>query len=327
MAYIYVKQIGSKKYYYLRVDKRVNGKKIVKDIAYLGSDLSKVDVKKLISSSKYGKEITKSYKQINHLITSNYYYRKAELLKYKKNTYLTKEQLIRLNAISFHFSSNFKKLHQLTAADFLNNFVISYTYNTTSIEGNTIALADVKKILTDDSIYLKNKTLREIYDLRNTKDTFNYIFKNTLKLSLKVIIDIHKKLMKDVDDRVGFRNFDVRVFKSHFKSSLYFRIDKEINDLLSWFNISKENIFVRAVIFHHKFEKIHPFGDGNGRTGRMLLNLILLNNNLPPLIITKKNKKFYFDSLSIADKKEDYSFLISFLLDEYEKGYWQHFIS
>jgi Fic family protein len=326
MVYIYSKQIGSERYYYLRLDKRVNNKKMVIDIAYLGQDLSKINLDKLLNNTKYNKEIKKSYKNLNKILNSNYYFKKAENIKYKKDNYLSKEQQIKLNAIKIHFNLKFKKLHSLTKEDFINNFVVSYTYNTTSIEGNTIPLADVKKILLDEKIELKNKTLREVYDLRNTKNTFINIFNNKFKINLNKIIDIHKNLVKDTDNRTGFRHFDVRVFKSHFDSSPYFRIEKELIELLDWFKHSKENIFVKAVIFHHKFEKIHPFADGNGRTGRMLLNLMLLDKDYPPLIITKKNRLRYLDVLSIADKKEDYIPLISFLLDEYDKGYWENFV-
>ena len=326
MVYIYTKRIGLNKYYYLRLDKIVNGKKITKDIIYLGNNLSKIDINKLLDNQIYKKEIRKSYKTINKFLKSNYYIEKAESIKYKKNKYLTKEQLIKLKAIELHFNSKFKKLHELTKNEFFENFIISYTYNTTSIEGNTIPLSDVKKILLDDNIILKNKTLREIYDLRNTKNTFNYILNNKLKINFKTIIELHKELMKDIDNRLKFRNYDVRVTKSHFDTTPYFRIEKELKQLIGWYGRSKQNIFIKATIFHHKFEKIHPFADGNGRTGRMLFNLILLQNKLPPIIITKKNKNKYFDSLMVADKKEDYLPLISFLLEEYEKGYWDNFV-
>lgn len=326
MVYIYAKKIGSNKYYYLRLDKRINGKKIVVDVAYLGQDLSKINLDKLIDNSKYNKEIKKSYDNLNKTINTDYYIKKAESIKYKKSKYLTKEQQIRLNAIKIHFNFKFKKLNDLTKEDFFENFIVSYTYNTTSIEGNTIALSDVKKILIEEKVELKNNTLREIYDLRNTKKTFLTILNKKPKLNLKTIVDIHKSLMLDMDNRVGFRNFDVRVIKSQFNSTPYFRIEKELTELFNWFNKEREDIFIKSVIFHHKFEKIHPFADGNGRCGRMLLNLMLLNQNYPPIIVTKKNRSKYIDALSIADKKENYIPLISFLLEEYEKGYWDHFI-
>ncbi len=325
MVYVYIKKNGSEKYYYLRIDKRINGKKVVKDIAYLGNDLSKININNLLDNKVYHKEIRKSYRTITKFLNSNYYVQKAESLKLKKDNYLTTDEQIKLEAIKLHFDSRFKTLDLQTQRDIYNHFIVSFTYNTTSIEGNTIPLSGVRKILNEDNATLKNKTLREIYDLRNTKNTFFSILNKT-EFNLELITDVHKQLMKDIDERTEFRNFDIRVTKSHFDSTPYFRIYKEMDELFDWYNKSKEHPFVKAVIFHHRFERIHPFADGNGRTGRILFNFMLLKFNYPPIVITKKNRDKYLDALSVADKKDDYNPLISFLISEYETSYWENFI-
>ena len=103
--------------------------------------------------------------------------------------------------------------------------------------------------------------------------------------------------------------------------------------LLKWINDQQLHPFVRAVIFHHKFEKIHPFMDGNGRTGRMLMNVLLLKEHYPPIIIRKKNRTAYLDVLRKADKtaplkakKEDYESLLSFTAKEYADMHWNVFL-
>lgn len=327
MAYIYLKKINGKPYYYLRIDTKENNKRVIKDIAYLGNDISKINVDKLLDNSKYKKEIRKSYKTINKFINSNYYLEKAKKEKLHKDKYFTREQQLLLESIRLHFKDRFLKIDKKTQKEVLDNFIVSFTYNTTSIEGNTIALNDVKKILSEEIINLKNKTLREIYDLRNTKNTFFSIINSKKPITSDFIINIHKQLVKDIDNRVGFRKHDVRVIKSRFDSTPYFRIEKEIQELLDWYKSSKKlNPFVLATIFHHKFERIHPFSDGNGRTGRLLMNYILMKNKYPPIIITKKNRSEYLQALEFADKYENYSKLIQFLLNEYKVGYWQNFI-
>ncbi|MFA5746203.1 MAG: Fic family protein [archaeon] len=327
MTYIYSKVINGKSYYYLRMDKREKDKKVIKDIAYLGNDLSKINIDKLLDNSKYKKEIRKSYKVINKYINSNYYLDKAKSEKLHKDKYLTYEQQILLESIRLHFKDRFLKLDRNTQREIYDNFVVSFTYNTTSIEGNTIPLSDVRKILFDDKIQLKNKTLREIYDLRNTKDTFFSIVESKKPINIDFIINTHKQLVKDVDERIGFRKHDVRVIKSRFDSAPYFRIEKEIQELINWYKENKKlNPFILATIFHHKFEKIHPFADGNGRTGRLLMNYILIKNNYPPIIITKKNRDKYLEALESADKSEEYSKLLQFLLEEYKIGYWENFV-
>lgn len=327
MTYIYSKVINGKSYYYLRIDTKVSNKRVIKDIAYLGNDISKIDINKLLDNSKYKKEIRKSYKIINKYINSNYYLNKAKSEKLRKDKYLTNEQQILLESQRLHFKDRFLKLDKNTQKEIYDNFVVSFTYNTTSIEGNTIPLNEVRKILSGDKIQLKNKTLREIYDLRNTKDTFFSIVDSKKPLSIDFIINTHKQLMKDVDERIGFRRHDVRVIKSRFDSAPYFRIEKEMQELINWYKENKKiNPFVLSVMFHHKFEKIHPFSDGNGRTGRLIMNYILIKNNYPPIIITKKNRDKYLEALESADKSEDYSKLIQFLIEEYKKGYWENFV-
>ncbi|MFH0905957.1 MAG: Fic family protein [archaeon] len=327
MVYIYEKKINGESYYYLRLDKRINGKKIVKDIAYLGNNLNKINIEDILNSKNYGKEIKKSYRAINRFLTSKHYLEKIKKMKLKEDKYLTKEQLQNLEIIKLHFKDRFLKLDSKTKKQVYDDFLVSFTYNTTSIEGNTISLNNVRKFLSQENFSIKNKNLREIYDLRNTKDTF-YKFLSQKEINKQLIIDIHDNLMKDIDNRTGFRKHDVRVFKSRFDSSPYFRVEKEINELLEFYKENKNKLhpFVLATIFHHKFEKIHPFYDGNGRSGRMIFNLILINSNFAPIIITKTNRNKYLDALETSDKLEDYSKLISFLITEYEKGYFENFL-
>jgi Fic family protein len=104
--------------------------------------------------------------------------------------------------------------------------------------------------------------------------------------------------------------------------------------LLKWYNENKDKLhpFVLAVIFHHKFEKVHPFSDGNGRTGRMLMNYILTRNKYPPIVIYKKNRNDYLDALSGADKinlttiDKKYNNLVGYVASEASSSYWNLFL-
>jgi Fic family protein len=105
--------------------------------------------------------------------------------------------------------------------------------------------------------------------------------------------------------------------------------------LLKWYDDNRQTLhpFVLASVFHHKFEKIHPFFDGNGRTGRMLMNAILLNAQYPPAIIRKKSRPTYLDVLSKADAAGleektpgTYKPLVEFTANEYTDTYWNNFL-
>lgn len=332
MAYIYKKIIGKKPYYYLRASERKGKRIIVKDIAYLGNSISEVK-KKIKNIPKYKDKIRKAYKTIHNFLESNYYLEKTSKLKLKKDIFLDKK-LLEIKACKLHYNKKFQKNDEITKKETWKNFLIEFAFNTTSIEGNTITLNQARNLL-EEGLTPKNKTLREIYDLQNTEKVFLEMLESKKELNHELINNIHSKLMKNIDTRIGYRTSDVKVVKSHFKPTPFPYIKTDLNLLIKWYNENKKKMhpLVLASIFHHKFEKIHPFYDGNGRTGRMIMNLILMKHKYPPLIIHKKNRPEYLDSLGKADKsgltvakKEDYFKLIQFIADELTNHYWDLFL-
>lgn len=121
----------------------------------------------------------------------------------------------------------------------------------------------------------------------------------------------------------------------HFDATPGHFVKREMDLLLKWYNKNKEKLhpFVLAVIFHHKFEKIHPFMNGNSRAGRMILNYILFRNNYPSVIVHNKSRSEYFSALGKADennltevKKESYSALLEYIANELKASYWSIFL-
>ncbi|MBN1156800.1 Fic family protein [Candidatus Woesearchaeota archaeon] len=332
MVYIYKKTIGKKPYYYLRASERKGSKVLVKDIAYLGNSIEEVK-KALDNLPKYREKIRKAYRTIHSYLESNHHLERVIAMKLKQDYFLD-EKLLSVEACRLHYLSDFKNHDEKTKNEIMKNFVVEFSFNTASMEGNTITLQQARKLL-EEGLTPADKSLREIYDLQNTENVFFSLIKNNEKLSHDLIIRIHSELMKNIDARTGYRTTDVRVIKANFKSTPapYVRIDMDL--LLKWFseNQAKLNPLVLAAIFHHKFEKIHPFIDGNGRTGRMLMNYIIMKSNYPPVIIHRKFRSEYLEALRKADKAnltkaqvEHYSKLAGFIADELSEYYWNIFI-
>ncbi len=331
MVYIYKKTIHGKNYYYLRVSKRVNGKLVVKDVAYLGNDISKIE-SKLNNLVEYKDEIRKGHRIIKKFIQSNYFLQKVKKLKLKNINYLDKGMLEQVEAIKLHYKNNFLKLDELTKKEVYKHFLIDFAFNTTSIEGNTITLDEANKLLNED-ILPKNKTLREVYDLQNTENTFLWLLDDKPLFNEMLITDIHDRLLEKIDVRKGYRTQDIKVFKSKFEASpvKYLKIDMRV--LMKWFKDNKKlHPLVLVGLLHHKLEKIHPFADGNGRTGRMLMNYILMKMGFPPLIISKKRRSDYLAALRNADNcdlndndSSYYKKLITYLAEEMVSSYWSNF--
>ena len=331
MVYIYKKIIAGKPYYYLRASERKGKKIITKDFAYLGNSIE--EARKVLENKKYKGKVRKAYKTIHNFLESNHWLEKAHELNLKKDSFI-EEGLTEIEACRLHYNNVFQKRDYITKQEILKNFVIEFAFNTASIEGNTITLEQAKSLL-QEGLTPKEKTLREIYDLQNTDAAFFEILDLKEELSHELIIKIHSRLMENIDARKGYRKEDVHVIRANFKATPAPYVLTDMGLLIKWYGENRQKLhpFVLAVIFHHKFEKIHPFMDGNGRTGRMLLNYILLKNNYPPIIIHKKTRADYLEVLGRADKsemtkisKEYYSLLVKFATDEMISSYWNIFL-
>ncbi len=335
MAYIHVKRIGNKKYYTLRISVRENNKVVTKDLCNLGSDISKINIDSLEREHK--EEIRKSYKTIKKFLESNNFLEKVKKQKLKSTIYYNKEQLSNIEAIKLHYEKKFLKLDKQTQKDYYETFLINFAVNSTSIEGNTIPLKEADRLLRED-ILPKNRTMNEVYDLMNTRTTVNFLMDKKPKISLQLIEKIHDMLLEKIDNRKGFRHHDIRILGQPFKPSPARYIKADLKLLLEWFEKNKKKLhpLVLATFFHHKFEKIHPFSDGNGRTGRTLMNYILFSLSYPPIIISRRFRKKYLESMNKADKAlekgliniepKHYTTLLNFIYLEYKSSYWDIFL-
>ena len=335
MVYIYKKPTSrGKNYYYLRASEKKGEKLVTKDIAYLGSSIEEVKIN-LEKLPKYKEKIRKSYKILNTFLESNHFLEKIKKLKIKQD-HLLKNKTNEVEACKLHFSEIFSKAPEITKKEIFKNYVIEFAYNTASIEGNTINLEEARNLL-NEGITPKDKTLREVYDLQNTEKVFFELQDVIAKteLSHEIIVKIHDKLLDNIDERKGYRTTDIRVVNSNFDASPGKYVKTDMDLLLKWYNENKSKIhpLVLAIVFHHKFEKIHPFSDGNGRTGRMIANYILLNNNFPPMIIHKKTRKEYLEAMREADESSlwkleepKYANLIYYRASQFIDTYWSIFL-
>ncbi|MBL7148288.1 MAG: Fic family protein [Nanoarchaeota archaeon] len=335
MVYIHVKRIGNKKYYSLRVSVRKGDKIITKDICNLGSDISKITIDDLVK--KYKNEIRRSYKTIKRFLDTSFYLEKVKKLKIKKDPYLTKEQLINIEAILLHFSSKFLKIDKLTQEEIFEGFVINFAVNSNSIEGNTITLEEAYNLF-KENITPRNRTLQEVYDLINTKKVVEFIKNKKSEINLDFIEKIHDTLLENIDQRKGFRSHDIRIFGQPFKPSPARYVKADMKLLLEWYNKNKKSLhpLVLVTLFHHKFENIHPFSDGNGRTGRVIVNYMLSLFGYPPFVISRRFRKEYLSSMNQSDsvlKKgltendvKGYKRLVDFIYSQFKLSYWDNFL-
>ena len=189
--------------------------------------------------------------------------------------------------------------------DYLEDLITRSTYHSNAIEGSTLTYAETYAILyNDNSFKIEGKEPREIYEAINHKKALELIFRNLQnddRFDERFIKKINETINRDNKDTEGYRTVQVFIRGSEHIPP----VPEKIPNLMTYFvynyNHDEEDIFTRIARYHIEFEKIHPFEDGNGRTGRLLLNYELLKNNIPPVVISKEDRVKYFELLRNND--------------------------
>lgn len=181
-------------------------------------------------------------------------------------------------------------------------------YNSNAIENSTLTLPDTEKILLDLEVS-KDYSLREVFEAKNLARVYEYIRikKDSLKLNQETILFIHGLLIGGIDDSIAgrFRKINEYVRVGKHVAPAPEHVLRMIEVLLNDYKTNHEkNIFNKIASFHLQFENIHPFCDGNGRIGRVLINLQLQEFGYPNIIIRDKEKQLYYKTFAeFIDKK------------------------
>jgi len=281
VSYTEIQKRNGKQYFY-RVQSIRKGNKVTKKKIYLGVNLDKKSIKNNENNA-----------DIELLLLS---------------TLLSDEQTKELNKLKSERSS-------LSYEAFISLF----TYDSTNIEGNTFTLQETAQLLFEG--ITPRKSLREINEIINHKEAFDYLLKTKSDINKKLILKLHKlvtknTLKKEIEDQIGiYRTVQVFIRGVEWSPSKTEEVPSEMTKLLSWYTKNKNKLhpLTLAAYFHVTFEMIHPFVDGNGRVGRLLLNFMLNKNGFPMINIPNKVKHQYYESLEKAQEKGNLKPFINFL--------------
>lgn len=218
------------------------------------------------------------------------------------------------------FQSTFERLYQkkqdLQASRPLPNIAlnkireslsIEWTYNSNSIEGNTLSLRETQMVL-QEGITIKGKSLREHFEAHNHDKAIDYLFsiiKDDYVLRSIDILSLHGLVLRSIEEDFAgrIRNGGVRISGANFVPPNANKVSDLLDELIDFVNTNplELNDIELAAIFHHKLVWIHPFFDGNGRTVRLAMNLLLMRCGFPPAIILKNDRKKYYEALNQAN--------------------------
>ncbi|MCM1226188.1 MAG: Fic family protein [Clostridium sp.] len=218
--------------------------------------------------------------------------------------------------------SNMRPLNQGELKRLYEEFSIYNCYHSNAIEGNTLTLHETAMIL-QEGITIAERPLKDHLEAIGHKDAFEYMLelvKYNSVLSESVIKTMHSLiLMHDRENKGIYRRIPVRITGTEHNPTQPYLIEKEMEDLLISFNenLDKKYIIENAAEFHLKFENIHPFIDGNGRTGRIILNFELMKSGLLPVNIKFADRFRYYNCFTeyVKTKQPD---LLADMIAEYE---------
>lgn len=206
-------------------------------------------------------------------------------------------------------------------------FRIEMTYNSNGIEGNSLTLKETFLVLSE-GITIKGKPLKDHLEAKNHYEALEYLSdlveKNKNHTISEILIqNLHQIVVQETDKEWAgkYRSSNVIIGGADHTPPDALDVSKEMKKLISWLqkNIKKMHIVELAAVAHHKLVYIHPFFDGNGRTARLLMNLILMQKGYPLIIILKNDRKKYYEVLSQADKG-DYSKMVQFIAQNVERS-------
>ena len=204
--------------------------------------------------------------------------------------------------------------------ELLDELIVQFTYNTNSIEGSTMTY-DVTRELLIENQPLSNRTLIEQLEARNHQAAFLWLLDSSQSKAFDFnpafLKGLHLRLMNGVRSDAGlYRNHAVRIKGSNTITSNYVSIPKKLEALFVQMNrndIDKQEIIAHLAKMHAEFEKIHPFADGNGRVGRLLLLVLAIKHKVIPPLVIRAKRTAYYSYLELAQTKEKYSGLEYFI--------------
>jgi Fic family protein len=284
MAYIDKVKSGNKIYYYLGKTIRISPDKWKKIRIKLGSDKPNKDM------------ISKKLKEL-----------KLEELDVYNSDYIDAHKLEVIDDFKEVYQNHIKKIPKTIAEKEESDFVIRFTYNSNAIEGNRLTLRETYMIIKEKQIP-SGAPPKDYNEAINGKYVLDFLKKYKEKMTIEFIEKINKILTKNTGviypGRIRF--FPVKIEGADHIPPDEKKVPKLLKEMINFYYSNKKKLhpFVMACIIHAKFVEIHPFEDGNGRTGRALMNWVLMKADYPKLYIPVSKRQKYYEAIDFHNVKK-----------------------
>jgi Fic family protein len=244
--------------------------------------------------------------------------------RYPPDPVFTRQQIGAIEDTRLDYKRILRRLTKAQRKDLFDRFTANFTYESNAIEGNSLTLKDVSMILSENRV-IEGKDLREVYETKNSREVVDLILANKFRVTEKDTVKMHKMLVKDMGIATGYKRIPNYLLGRKVKTTPPELVKGEMGGLLQWFESQHDmHPLKKAALFHGRFEGIHPFDDGNGRVGRFLLNVILINAGYAPVIIRKSQRVAYLRALEDFDSGYTTN-LERFMLEKYKNTFKNFF--
>ena len=211
--------------------------------------------------------------------------------------------------------------------DIHDQFILSLTYHSNRIEGITLNEPETEAVLFQN-VTIPNRSLIEHLEVKNHQTALQYLFSHmgngAGNIDETLVLSLHRMLMNSIRPDAGtYRQHSVRIAGADVPTANYLKVPHLMDLLFEDINTPVKDTVKQIAGIHSRFEQIHPFSDGNGRIGRLLIHAMALDKNLPPAIIRQENKRFYYSYLNKAQQtqNEELSLLENFICDALLEGF------
>ena len=208
---------------------------------------------------------------------------------------------------------------------------VLFSYHSGKLENDRITYHDTREIFDHDGVTSYTGDLRTLFEIRNAKDAYEFFLS-----AYGEGRDLDETFLKSLQECLTKNTYDTRQYQLGERPGQYKQhdhvtgrneigasaedVEEEITELLAeMHDIPERHVLTAAAYFHVKFENIHPFADGNGRTGRLAMNYFLVTHKHPPITVYEEDRKEYFSALDAWDTKQELTTMIRFLQKETEK--------
>ncbi len=199
-----------------------------------------------------------------------------------------------------------------------DEFLVEFTYNSNAIEGNTLTLQETALVLV--GVTIDKKPLKDHLEAVGHRDAFLYVVSlvsDKVAISERIIRKIHSLvLINKPEDKGLYRRIPVKIMGAHHEPPQPYLVPVQMERLLADLSRDNRHIIETAALFHLDFEGIHPFIDGNGRTGRLILNLMLMQAGYPPIDMKFTDRKKYYSCFNSYYRDNDASLMVK-MVGEY----------